>query len=168
MSRKTKAEITRENFTKMRGGKLISIEAYILGFVVLFALSLRDVSPIVSFIVAAVVGFAFPILLGTFKSLAWLAAILFSLVWALVVYAFASLIANGFSFIGLLFGIIFFVISFAVHKKYSGLTFQKINKMARKQQVSSLNNPINEEAIFCPKCGRHINSIDGRCEFCDK
>lgn len=168
MSKKTKAEATRENFLKMRGGKLISIEAYILALVALVVLiEIKNVSPVVSLIIAFIVGFVFPIFVGTFKTLAWLAAVLFSLVWAFLAFIFAGAIANGSVLIGLLFGIVFFAISFGIHKNYSGLSFQGISKKTHTQQITTGEETICTAVQFCPKCGRRIRAIDGKCDTCD-
>lgn len=169
MSKKTRIEITRESFLKMRGGKLISIEAYILAFIVLIILTMmKNASPIISLIIAVIIGFVFPILVGTFKSLAWLVAILFSLVWALLTFTIVSAIANDTVFIELISGVISFIISFFVHKHYSGLSFQRIRKRNNNKQLISSKEPTYEVVNFCPKCGRRIRTIDGRCNSCDK
>lgn len=168
MSKKTKVEVTRENFLKMRGGKLISIEAYILAIAVFIILAtVKNASPVVSLIIAGIVGFVFPILVGTFKSLAWLATTLFSLVWGFLTFVFVGAIANGSVLIGLLFGIAFFAISFWVHKNYSGLSFRGISKKTHTQQIATNEEATYEAVQFCPKCGRRIRSIDGRCDSCD-
>lgn len=170
MNKKTKAEIIRDNFLKMKGGKLISVEAYILAFVVLFILTIvKNISPFISLIVAFVIGFIFPVFIGTFKLLAWLAAVLFSLIWAFLAFVIVGAIANESVLAGLLAGVVFFIISFIVHKNYSGLLFQGISTKRVDQQIStSLDEPIYEAVKFCPKCGRRIRTIDGCCDTCDR
>ena len=102
-----KWENTRNSFVKMRGGKLISIESVILAFVVFFVLTMvKNASPYLSLVVAFVVGFVFPILVGTFKSLAWIAAILFSLVWAFLGFVIVGAIAGGSILIGIVGAVI--------------------------------------------------------------
>lgn len=170
MSNKTKVGELRESFLKLRGGKLISVEAFILALIVLYVLNVVKNVPIgTSLIVAAIVGFVFPILIGVFKSLAWLAAVLFSLIWALLAFVIAGAIADGSYFVGFIFGLIFFVISFFVHKNYSGLSFQGISLKNNKHiDSTTLYEPSLEGVRFCPKCGRRIISTDGRCNVCDK
>lgn len=161
---------TRNSFVKMRGGKLISIEAVILAVVVFFILTMvKNTSPYVGLIAAFIVGFVFPVLVGTFKTLAWLAAILFSLVWALLASVFAAAIANGSILTGLLAGVIFFAVSFIVHKNYSGLSLQRINRKKHDiQNVITNDYTIKESVSFCPKCGRRIRALNGSCDVCDK
>lgn len=166
----SKTEGIRNSFLKMRGGKLISIEAVILGFVVFFVLFLvKNTSPYIALIVALIVGFVFPILVGIFKTLAWLAAILFSFVWAFLAFAIGREIADNSVLIGLLAGIIFFSISFFVHKNYAGLSFHRINRKTRNIKNDIVNdNTISEVVSFCPKCGRRIRSLNGSCDVCNK
>lgn len=169
MSKKTKVEIMRDNFLKIRGGKLISIEAYILAILVFCILVLlKNESPIMSIMFAMVVGFVFPILVGIFKSLAWLAAILFSFIWASLGFVLVGAVVNKSFFIRLLLSIILFCITFWVHKNYSGLTFQGISKKSKNQQVVSLEEPLYENVSFCSKCGRRIRTFDGKCDSCDR
>jgi|BioPla2DNA2_1021312.scaffolds.fasta_scaffold04096_2 hypothetical protein len=165
-----KWENTRNSFVKMRGGKLISIESVILAFVVFFVLTMvKNASPYLSLVVAFVVGFVFPILVGTFKSLAWIAAILFSLVWAFLGFVIVGAIADGSILIGIVGAVILFAISFAIHKNYSGLSFQNINNKTNNTENIVINNSsIKENVVFCPKCGRRIRSVDGRCDTCDR
>lgn len=169
MNRKTRVGVTREDLLKMRGGKLISVEAYALAIVVFFILIMvKNASLITSLIIAAAVGFVFPIVVGIFKSLAWLAAVLFSIVWAILAYAFIGTILSGSVLVSIVSGIIFFFVSFFVHKNYSGLTFQGVSKKTNNQQVVSVEEPVYENVKFCPKCGRRIRALDGKCDFCDR
>jgi len=165
-----RVENLRKSFVKMRGGKLISIESFILGVVVFLILMIENnASPVFSLIVALVVGFVFPILVGIFKSLAWIAAILFSMVWAILGFVIGSAITDGFILIGLLGAVIFFTISFAIHKNYSGLSFQNIiSKTNKTENIVVNNSPVKEQVMFCPKCGRRIRTADGKCDTCDK
>lgn len=164
-----KLEDTRNSFTKLRGGKLISVEAIILGLVVCFILMLeKNVSPFLSLGAAFIVGFIFPILVGIFKSFAWLASILFSAVWGILALIIAGALANSNILVGLLVGLIVFAISFIVHKNYAGLSFQGVKKKNRDSQTVSVEYKVQEKVSFCSKCGRRIRTIDGRCEVCDK
>lgn len=167
----SKLEDTRNKFLKMRGGKLISVEAVMLAFVVFFAMTVeKNASPYLALVIAFIVGFVFPILVGAFKSLAWLAAILFSLVWAFLGFVFAGAIAGGSVLVGLLSCIIVFAISFMIHKNYSGLTFQGFTRK-NNNSVSNMTmvdkNSHSEAVVFCPKCGRRITSYDGKCDVCN-
>ncbi len=170
MKRTTKLNSIRENFLRLRGGKLISIESYVLGFIVLFVMSfVKNYSMPVSCVVALIVGFVFPILIGVFKSLAWIAAVAFSLIWALLANGIAGAISHDSVIIELLAGLIFFAISFVIHKNFSGLTFQGVRRNNNSQEVQITTEETTYETVaFCPKCGRRIHSVDGRCDFCDR
>lgn len=173
INNQTKAGILRDNFLKMRGGKLISIEAYVLGAIVFFAICIKNGwevwSGFVGLFAALIVGFLFPILVGMFQSLAWLAAVFFSLIWAFVAFVFAAAMTESSIVVGLLAGVIFFALSFIAHKNYSGIRFQGISKKRGGQQVQAISSEPAQEAVsFCPKCGRRIRSEDGRCDTCDK
>ena len=171
MKRTTKSSSIRENFLRLRGGKLISIESYVLGFVVLFVVNIvKNYSMPVSCIVALIVGFVFPILIGLFKSLAWIAAVAFSLIWGVLAYGIVGAIAHNSVILGLLGGIIVFAISFVIHKNYSGLVFQGVSRNDNNQQQAQIttDETTYEAVAFCPKCGRRIHSIDGRCDFCGR
>lgn len=166
----TKSNSIRENFLRLRGGKLISVESYVLGFIVLFVMNLvKNYSIPVSCMVALIVGFVFPILIGVFKSLAWIAAVAFSLIWGVLAYGIAGAIAHNSLIIGLLAGLIVFVVSFVIHKNYSGLTLHGVSRNNNSQEVQITTEETTYESVaFCPKCGRRIHSIDGRCDFCDR
>ena len=157
----------RNNFIKMRGGKLIYIESVILAFVVFFIMIIvKDTSPYAALVAAFILGFVFPILIGVFKTLAWFAAILFSLVWAFLFFLIVETIASG---AGLLAGIVFFIVSFIVHKNYSGLSLQVINRKNREPQSLQIEDiSLHEDISFCPKCGRRIKTSDGQCDVCDR
>lgn len=163
-----KMEEIRRNFTKMRGGRMISAESYILGLILLFVISMvMDSLPYAAIAAAIAVGFVFPILIGVFKSLAWLAAVLFSFIWAFIAFVFVGAIAD--STAGLFAAGLFFVVSFAVHKNYSGLSFQAVSRKNRDLQISPAENMAPfENASFCPKCGRRIRTSDGHCDVCDR
>jgi hypothetical protein len=123
-------------------------------------------------IAAVIVGFVFPILVGTFESLAWLAALLFSFLWAVVVYCLVWELAGKSAAPALLAGLVFFVVSFTFHKHYSGLSFQELFRQTKKSNIESTgraaaNMSAQTAVMFCPKCGRRVQS-DGRCDFCDK
>jgi hypothetical protein len=168
VGKKTKLGITREKFLKMRGGKLISIESGILGVMTFLVLAMKwgEEKLVAAIAVALIVGFAFPILVGSFKSLGWVSAVLFSLMWAILAFNIGKMIGSFFP--GLLLGILFFAIVFFIHKHYAGLQFRTVSVKNDEQQVVPTSEPTYESVIFCSKCGRRIRAIDGRCEFCDK
>ena len=160
----------RNNFLKMRGGKLISIESIILGLSMFFLMQGYSTATIL--IVAAIVAFVFPILFSLFKGFAWVATIVFSILWASLAAQIVGELVNTNAVVRVLVGIIVFLISFFVHKNFAGLTFHTI-KINRNH--NSINRSINvskqsyecESVSFCPKCGRRIHSKDGRCDICD-
>lgn len=158
----------RNNFLKIRGGKLISIESVTLAFVVLFILTIiKNTSPYFALVIAFIVGFAFPILVGTFKSSAWIAAILFSLLWAILGFIIVIAITDGILVLGLLAAVVIFAISFVVHKNYSGFSFQNISRKVN-SNITIDNSVEKENVMFCSKCGRRIRTIDGKCDICDR
>ena len=158
----------RNNFLKMRGGNLISIESVILAFVVLFILTMiKNTSPYFALVIAFIVGFAFPILVGTFKSSAWIAAILFSLLWAMLGFITVIAVTDGTLLPGLLTAFVIFAIGFVVHKNYSGFSFRNISRKVN-TNITIDNSVEKENVIFCPKCGRRISTADGKCDICDK
>lgn len=167
----SKSSSTREKFIKMRGGKLISVESVILGVAIFFVLLIvKSASPYLALAIAFGVGFVFPILIGVFKVLAWIAAIVFSLLWALMAGVLVGAIASNANLISVLIGIVIFAISLVIHKNYSGLTFQGITRK-KSENVLLKNSGANipkESVKFCPKCGRRIVSLNGLCENCDR
>lgn len=174
MSRNTKKEKNRiekmhDNFVRKRGGKLISIEAYVLAAVVCYVLIImKDVSPVISIIIAFVIGFVFPILVGTFKFVAWIVSILFSLIWGLFVFFIVESISGGSGLSDILAGIVIFAISFFVHKIYAGLSFHLVRiKKGNKNTYVMTDETLYENVSFCPKCGRRINNSNPYCEKCD-
>ncbi len=162
-----KIENMRKTFLKMRGGKLISIEAYVLAFVVLVIILVNGQPPYVAFGVAFLVGFIFPIFISVFKSIAWIASVGFSILWGI----FSGLLISEFlgDFIGFIFSIIFTIISFSVHRNYSALRINSISlKRGEGFRVSDNIYHNKEEVKFCPKCGRRINPDSGICDVCNK
>lgn len=160
----------RNSFVNMRGGKLISIESVILALALLIVLLFEeDILPLFSVIVAVTVGFIFPILAGTFKFLAWITAIFFSLFWALLGFVIISAITDESTLIGLVVAVILFAISFCIHKDYSDLTFHNINNKTYNHENMAMNNMVvKENVIFCQECGRRITTADGRCDRCNR
>lgn len=163
-------ENTRNNFTKMRGGKLILIESVILAFVVFFVMLIgKNASLLYSLGVAFAVGFVFPILVGIFKFVAWIAAVLFSLLWSILGFTFVGAIAGQSVLIGLVAAVIIFLISFTIHKNYSGLYFRDVsNKTYNTDNMVVNNSFVSEDVMFCPNCGRRIKNVDGICDACDR
>lgn len=159
----------RNNFLKLRGGKLISVESIVLAFIIAFVMIVvKDNSPYLAFVVAVIVAFIFPILVGVVKTLAWFAAILFSLIWGILGFIIAYAIAESSVLIGGISGIVIFLISFKIHKNYSGLTFQGVTRK-NKDKISLENSYIEKESVkFCPNCGRRITSLNGICDVCNK
>ncbi len=156
----------RENFLKMRGGKLISIESIVLGFVILFVMNaIKGYSMGISAVVALIIGFVFPIVVGMFKPLAWIVAIIFSLIWALLI---GGIVGAFSAWIGVVVGIVVFIISFRIHKNYSGIMFQGIKSKNKTDITYESTDSVSETVTFCPKCGRRIKSIDGLCDYCDR
>lgn len=160
--------IKRKNIIKRRGGKLISIESYVLGFIVLFVLMMAEFSTPVSCIFAFLFGFGFPILIESFKTFVWISTVAFSLIWGIMSYIIASSIAHNSVIWGLLGGIIVFTISFLMHKTHYESTLNSEKEEVNIQQTQVTAPESNYEAVsFCPKCGRRIHSIDGKCDFCN-
>ena len=164
-----KLENTRNNFLKLRGGKLISVESIVLAFIIMFVMTVvKNSSPYLALAVAAIVAFVFPILVGVVKTLAWFAAVLFSLIWGILGFSIIGAIAGGSVLIGLIGGIIVFLISFRIHKNYSGLTFQGVTRK-NTDNTSIENSYVEKESVkFCSNCGRRITSLSGVCDVCNK
>lgn len=171
MNKKNSLGELRKHLLKMRGGKLISAEAYILAMIAFCVLSIEyndDISQWLAFGVAIIIAFVFPVIVGLIKTLAWLVAIIFSLMWAL----FAGILGWGFSnesvTVGLLVALICFVVSFFIHKNYSGLTFHGMGRRyIHKKQAIVMDEPKYERIQFCPTCGRKL-SDNGICDYCDR
>lgn len=160
---------TRESFLKLRGGKLISVEAIVTAIIILFVMIIKNNESIgVSLVVAAIVAFVFPILIGVFKALAWLAAVLFSLIWGIIGFSIIEAITNDFVLIGFVGGIIIFLLSFRIHKNYSGLTFRGVTRKNMDGALFEDSYIEKEEVKFCPICGRRITSSSGICDVCNK
>lgn len=95
----------------------------------------------VSLFFAFIVGFIFPVIIGIFKTLAWIAAAVFSLLWGgALAFAIVGEIVKGSTLIAILAGIIFFVISFIVHKNYSGLLFREIASKSMDTQTEIIKS----------------------------
>ena len=170
MRKRKRANSIRENFLRNRGGKLISVESYILAFIVFFFLNLtKEQSMEVSLFFAFIVGFIFPVIIGIFKTLAWIAAAVFSLLWGALAFAIVGEIVKGSTLIAILAGIIFFAISFIVHKNYSGLLFREIASKSMDTQTEIIKSEEkSSKLLFCPKCGRCIRSADIGCDICNR
>ena len=165
----SKIEDIRNSFIKMRCGKLISVEAFVIGFIIFFIISIKDKSQYLALLISVIVGFGFPVLVGSFKTVAWLAAIVFSLLWSVIGFVIGGALFGSSFLAGLLIGIVIFVISFWAHKNYSGITFQNISrKKGNLDYTEETNFTFKESIRFCPKCGRRITSSDGTCDVCDK
>ena len=149
---------------------LVYIESFVLGFMALFIMDLGyNHSTFESLIVALIVGFVFPILIRKFKPLALIAAVAFSFSWSILAYNIVTSVANNSAIVGLLCGLGVFAISYVLHKKYSRLMIQDVRENNNDQQAQMTTHEITHETVtFCPKCGRRIHSIDGRCDFCNR
>lgn len=167
----SKIEDIRNNFTKMRGGKLISVESVVIAFIIFLIMSMKDDGLLYpGMFIGIIVAVVFPIIVGTFKTVAWLVAIIFSLLWALIGGVIGGAFFGGSALIALLIGGVIFLISFRIHKNYSGITFQNINKKNGSDVnfIKDTDFKPKESICFCPKCGRRITSADGTCDACDR
>lgn len=165
----SRLEDIRKNFTKTRGGKLILVESFLVFLILSFILTVCvELSQVAAFAISAIVAFIFPIIVAVFKTIAWLMAIIFSFIWALITWVISTSVEAP-AIISLGVGMFIFVVSFFIHKVYSGLQFNGIEKKSNNNKAMELNGSKNREKIqFCPKCGRRIISPDGRCDVCDK
>ena len=158
----------RSNFLKLRGGKLISAESIILA-VILFVMMMVNNKPFyLAVIVAAIIAFVFPVLVGVIKVIGWCVAIIFSLMWG-ILGGMIIITLIGSTIVGFIGGSIIFFASFRAHKNYSGLTFQGITLKYTDSSSFDRGHYIKKESIkFCPQCGRRIMSDSGICEVCNK
>ena len=159
----------RNNFLKLRGGKLISVESIVLAFITMFVMIVvRKNSPYLALAVAAIVAFVFPVLVGVIKTLALFVAALFSLIWGILGFSIFGAITGGSLLSRFVAGIVIFLISFRIHKNYSGLTFQGVTRK-NMDSISLESSYVEKESVkFCPICGRRITSPSGVCDVCNK
>lgn len=172
------------------GGKLIRVESGILGVVIFLTMATNNMNIWVSIITGTVIAFAFPFLLRLFSFLGWIATFLFSFLWAALAFSLIDLIP-GLGFLPpLIAAAIVFIISYNVHKAYSGLYIPSMK--AHNLNLKTIFTPTStddsadefvlpdeahgltrieeiktEKVIFCPDCGRRIKSENGKCTYCD-
>lgn len=170
---------TREGFVNMRSGdKLIHTESVILGIVAFFvALTQLDIGFVPSLITAAVVIFVFPMLAGLITAFAWFVAIVFSAIWAVVAYFIGGAILGDSPVAGALIAVVVFVISFFLHKIFSGLGYSSVDKhvmdsidsAAANTEVTGRNMQQmagTNTGSFCSHCGQPIKPGSQFCTQC--
>lgn len=141
---------TREGFVNADAGdKIVKFESRILGIVSFFALLIKGESFVFSLIVGILIFGVFPYLIGLVSVFGWIAAILFSGIWAFVGYFVIGALTNNNIGAGVVAAIIVFIISFFLHKIFSGLNFVSVEK--RKIDVlDSINNGVNPSPLQKP------------------
>lgn len=173
----------RNNLLKSKGGRVIEIEAVLLGMIGLMIAeakfnSLTPYTAVAILVIAAIVAFAFPILMGIYKTFAKIVAMIFSFFWACIGWTFgagiAGFVERDFTvktfLVGLLVGVIIFLVSYRIHKSYAGFGIQRteVKAVTSARQADSANHILKEKVSFCPKCGRRITSINGTCDACGR
>lgn len=174
---------TREGFVDMGAGdKLIRIESKILAivvFIVLLAYLKMGVGQ--ALIAGVVVGFVFPWLVGLVEFFAWVATIIFSVIWAGIGYFIAGALGGDSPVIGAIGAIIIFVASFFLHKIFAGLGYSSVEKHALDAWDNTSDNTAQTRDIarnigdtlekdmgnvkYCQKCG---TAMDANAKFCAK
>lgn len=91
------------------------------------------------------------------------------MVWAFFGFLIAAGITGESILIELISAVILFAISFVIHKNYSSLSFRDIRSRTNDTENIVMNDSfIKENVVFCPKCGKRIRNIDGKCDTCDR
>lgn len=118
----------REGFVDMdMGDKIIHIESIIMGIgAFIIGIAFMDLGLVVSLVVGGLVAFVFPWLVGLFTIFAWIATIVFSLIWAIVGYFIGGALLGDSVIAGIIVAIIVFISSFFAHKVFAGLGFSSI------------------------------------------
>lgn len=155
---------SREGFVNMGAGdKLIRIESKILAIITFILMLAYFKSGIISaLIVAALIGGVFPWLVGLVKAFAWCAAVVFSLIWAVVGffigYLLAGIMGIDTPIIGVLVAIIVFIVSFFLHKVFAGLGYSSVTKLELDAMQSTNANTAQTNADMSKIASKLENS----------
>lgn len=169
----------REGFVDMSAGdKLIGVESKILGIVTFIGMLCLHTGFFPALIVGILVMFVFPWLVGLVEIIAWIAAIVFSLVWAIIGYFIGGALLGDSVLGGIVVAIIIFTASFFLHKIFGGLGYHSVEKhvidsvdATRNNTAQTANSMVNIEAqmssgMFCTKCGARMTANQVYCSSC--
>lgn len=161
------------------GDALIKIESVLIGIAVGFAFLYGvKLTPVQCIIIAILVMVVVPWLVGTITILAWIVAILFSLVWAAIGFVAGYFIFNHSYLIGIVTALVIFVLSFFCHKVFAGIGLQSARKF-RDEALDDIRNNTNDirnntnqqpeaevQIRFCSSCGAELKEGDSFCNKC--
>ena len=161
-----KIKILRKNLKELEGGKFLICESVIAGVVFWYIFFIISATMLPGILLGIFIGFFLPALAVLYRSIAKIASVLYSLVWAYL--GMVVLVGLRQSVPVIIFGImVSFVAGFFVHKRILWIEQQDVilgsSAMSETPQISYHTDTV----AFCPKCGGMMDS-NGRCEHCNK
>lgn len=119
----------REGFVDLDiGDKIVRIESFIVGVACFIGALALGMGFVVAIIAGGVVAFVLPWLIGLVEIFAWIATILFSLIWALIGYFIGGAILGDSPIAGGIIAVAIFIASFFAHKVFAGLGYSSLTK----------------------------------------
>lgn len=171
----------REGFVDMSAGdKLIRIESIILGIAVFIGMLCLHTGFFPALIVGALIMFLFPWLVGLIEVFAWIATIVFSLIWAVIGYFIGGALLGDSVIGGIIVAIIIFTGSFFLHKIFAGLGYHSVEKHVidsidstrdnTAQMANAMTNNYSQSqgstSKFCSNCGAKLDTNAHYCNSC--
>lgn len=164
---------SREGFVRSDiGDKLVRIEAFIMGVVCFIGLLTLHKGIGISIVAGVVIAFVLPWLMGLVQIFAWIATILFSLIWAVLGYFIGGAILGDSPVAGGIIAVLIFICSFFVHKVFAGLGYSSVEKHVMDSIDETRDNTSNIANMGQPAATRYCSSCGARLEagvnFCNK
>ena len=162
----------REGFVRSDiGDKLIRIEAFIVGLACFIGLLALEMGFVIALITGVIVAFVLPWLVGLIEIFAWIATVVFSLVWAVIGYFIGGALLGDSPVAGVLVAVILFLCSFFAHKVFAGLGYSSTEKHVMDSLDQTVENTANlqqqQNAVkYCPFCGVRLDAGAGFCKSC--
>lgn len=162
---------TREGFVRSDiGDRLVRIEAFIVGVVCFIGLLALHKGFGIALITGGVVAFVLPWLMGLIEVFAWIATVLFSLIWAVIGYFIGGAILGDSPIAGAIVAEVIFICSFFAHKVFAGLGYSSVERHVMdsidqtRDNTANLGQPVS--AKYCSSCGTRLNAGANFCNNC--
>lgn len=155
------------------GDGFVRLECFFLGLGAFLGLWKGGVMNFIpSLAIGVIITNALPWLIGLIDIFAWIAAVVFSIVWAAVGGVLGYLIFEG-SIIAAIMGAIFmFICSFFGHKVFAGIGYVSEKKTmidsvtSMSSNLESINNAVSNNMKYCSNCGQPVKIGANFCESC--
>lgn len=164
----------REGFVRSDiGDRLVRIEAFIMGVICFIGLMALHKGFGIAVVTGVVVAFVLPWLMGLIEVFAWIATILFSLIWAVIGYFIGGAILGDSPVAGGIVAVLIFICSFFVHKVFAGLGYSSVEKHVMDSIDDTRDNTANIANMgqsatirYCSSCGARLDSGVHFCNQC--